>query len=218
MPWCGAGLAALALAIVPRTARSQSLDAAAEAFNAQWRVYAQGTAFEQKGLMVGGSGGVRLGRIRIGVGGWMGTLKGEGSAASPDVKTRTTAASVLVRVLPRLDLGAQYEVRRFETALGATVWTMMGASVRLMPNLGVPGLDGMVDVSLLPSASIADGPKVSMALQTNVGVTYAPQGGRVSFRLAYRFERYDVGAVGGAGAHYEQFRGVAAGVGIRFGR
>lgn len=211
-------VAALALLVAARPAWTQSVDGAAGGFNAQRLVYSQGLTLEQTGMMVGGSGALHLGRFSVGLSGWMGTLKGDGSAGNPDVKARTTAASLHVRAVPGVQLGVQYEVRRFEANVGTTVWTMMGANAQLELGLGVRGLQGLVDVSLLPASSVEGGPKLTMAVQTRVGVILAPWRFPLNLRLSYRFERYDVESGGSAGQRYEQFGGIVAEAGIRLGR
>ena len=216
--WSLMGVLALGLVLTPTLVRAQGVNVAAGAFNTQRRIYYQSAVYEQTGAMVGGGGALRLGRVRVGVGGWMGTLKGDGSAENPDVKTRTTSATVHVLLVPGVQVGAQYEVRRFEADVAVTVWTMMGANVRLEPGLGVSGLKGLIDVSLLPASSVQGGPKLTMAVQTNVGVIFAPRRSPLTFRLGYRFERFDLESAGTASARYEQFQGLVVEAGLSLGR
>ena len=196
---------------------AQRLSVGAGAFNAQRRIYLQTAVQEQTGVLVGGSGTVRAGRAGLAVSGWIGTLKGDGSAANPDVKARTTAAVAQVLLAPGVRAGVQYEVRRVEAGSVVSVWKMMGVNARLEPGFGVPGLAGLVDVSTLPASSTSGGPKITMAVQVTLGVAYEPRRGPLSFRLGYRFERFDFEAAGSAGARYEQFGGLAAEVGVRVG-
>jgi hypothetical protein len=51
-----------------------------------------------------------------------------------------------------------------------------------------------------------------------VGASFVPRGSLLVFRIAYRFERFDIAATGASPERYEQFRGVVAEVGIRLGR
>ena len=208
----------LALLVWPTLLEAQGFGVGAGAFNARRRIYYQSTVHEQTGLAVGARGTVQLGPLRIGAGGWMATLKGDGTATNPDVKARTTSATVHAQVVPGVMVGAQYEVRRFEADVAVSVWTLMGGNVRVEPGLGAAGLRGLIDVSLLPSASVSGGPKLSSALQTTVGVAYAPLGSALSVRLGYRVERYDVEAAGASSARYEQFQGVVVEAGFRIGR
>lgn len=216
--WSVLGVLALGLVPTPTLVRAQGVNVAAGAFNTQRQIYYQSAVHEQTGAMVGGSGALRLGRVRVGVGGWVGTLKGDGSDTNPDVKTRTTAAAVHVLLVPGVQVGAQYEVRRFEADVAVTVWTLMGANVRLEPGLGVPGLQGLIDVSVLPASSVQGGPKLTMAVQATVGVLFEPQWSPLAFRLGYRFERFDFESAGTAGERYEQFQGIVAEAGLRLGR
>lgn len=208
----------LALLVWPTLVEAQGLGVGAGAFNARRRIYYQSTVHEQTGLVVSGSGVLQLGWLRVGAGGWMGTLKGDGTAINPDVKARTTSATVHVLVVPGVMLGAQYEVRRLEADVAVSVWTLMGGNVRMEPGLGAAGLRGLIDVSLLPSSSVSGGPKLSSAMQATVGVAYAPLRGALSVRLGYRVERYDVEAAGTANPRYEQFQGLIVEAGLRLGR
>ena len=210
------GLVVLGLVVVPVLAEAQGLGGLA--FNARRRVYYQSAVREQTGLLVGGSGMMRLGPLEVGVGGWLGTLKGDGTALNPDAKARTTVASGLVQVVPGVMVGARYEVRRFESDVGVTVWTLMGAGVRVEPGLGAPGLRGLVEAVVLPSAAVQGGAALAAARQVTVGVSYAPPRSPLGLRLGYRVERYDVEAAPGVSARYEQFQGLVVEAGLRFGR
>ena len=216
--WSLTGVFALGLVLTPTLVRAQGLNVAAGAFNARRGIYYQSAVHEQTGAMVGGNGALRFGRLRIGAGGWMGTLKGDGTATNPDVKARTTSATVQFLVVPGVLVGAQYEVRRFEADVAVTVWKLMGANVRMEPGLGIPGLRGLIDASLLPSSSVSGGPKLTMAVQATVGVVYAPPRSPLVLRLGYRVERYDVEAAGTSSARFEQFQGLVAEAGLSLGR
>jgi hypothetical protein len=216
--WSLTGVLALGLLLSPTLVLAQGVTVAAGAFNARRGIYYQGAVHEQTGLVVGGSGTLRLGRFRIGAGGWMGTLKGDGNPTNPDVKARTTSATVQVLVAPGVLVGARYEVRRFEADVAVTVWTLMGANVRMEPGLGFPGLSGLIDASVLPSSSVSGGPKLTMALQATVGVVYAPPRSPFVLRLGYRVERFDIKAAGISSARFEQFQGLVVEAGLSLGR
>ena len=80
------------------------------------------------------------------------------------------------------------------------------------------GLRGFADVSVLPSSSVTDGPKLKVALQVAAGASYSPPRSPLRLRLGYRFERYDIEASGLTGERFEQFRGIVVEAGIGLGR
>ena len=205
--------------LVPGAAGAQRLSLTGGGFNVQRRVFLQNTVVQQTGMWIGGSGAVRLGKLRIGLSGLMGTLKGDGSPSNPDIKVRATAVTVGIAFTPAVTVGAQVEARRFDAAdAGITSWRLIGGRVRLEPGLGIPGLRGLADVAVLPASSGSGGPTLKMALETTVGLTYSPPQSVLQARLAYRFERFDIGAQGLAAERYEQFRGLTVEVGLRLGR
>ena len=65
---------------------------------------------------------------------------------------------------------------------------------------------------------MSGGPSLKMAMEMTVGASIAPPRSKLLARLAYRFERFDVGAEGLAAERYEQFRGLVVEVGFRLGR
>lgn len=205
--------------LLPATGQAQRLTLTAGGFNVQRRVYLQGSVLEQTGVWMGASGTARLGKLRIGLSGLMGTFKAKGNdPANVDVKARTTALTVGLQFTPAVMAGVQVEGRHFEADAGKSSWRLIGGRVRLEPGLGIPGLRGLADVAVLPASSVIDGPSLKMALEATVGASLAPPRSPMLFRLAYRFERFDVGAQGIAAERYEQFRGLVAEVGVRLGR
>ena len=213
-PWLAAGLVALA----PLPVAAQGISGDAGAFNIQRRLYYQSAVYEQTGVAFGGAGTARLGPVLLRVSGLFGTLKGDGSALNPDVKLRTTALALEVAVQPWLTLGGVAEARRFDADAGTTTWKLFGASGRLEPSLGLPGLRGLAEGTFLPSGSVSGGPKTKTAFQFLVGVSYQAPRGPFQLRVGYRFERYDFEASGLSPERYEQFRGVVAEAGLRLGR
>ena len=207
----------LALAL-PVAARAQSLQGVGGGFNVQRRIFYQDAVHEQTGVLVGGSGSVGLGPLRLGVSGVMGTLKASGGSADADVKVRSSAVRVQYALAPGMLVGVQAEARRFEADAGVTVWRLIGVNVRVEPGLGVAGLRALADVAVLPASSVTNGPKLKVAIQATVGASFVPRGSLLVFRIAYRFERFDIAATGASPERYEQFRGVVAEVGIRLGR
>jgi len=208
----------LAAILLPCAAHAQRLSVAADGFNVQRRVFLQNAVVEQTGMWIGGSGTVRLGKLRVGLSGLMGTLKGDGTPANPEVKARATALTVGIAFTPALTVGAQMEARRFDADAGTTSWRLIGGRARLEPGLGIPGLRGLADLAVLPASSVSGGPSLKMALETTVGLSFRPSRSVFQARLAYRFERFDIGAQGLAGERYEQFRGLMVEAGIGIGR
>jgi hypothetical protein len=213
--WLAAGV--LVLAPV-RTAAAQGLAGDVGAFNVQRRLSYQSAVYEQTGVAVGLAGTAHLRFVQLRVRGLFGTLKGDGTAANPDVKLRTTTAALEFAVSPWLGLGALAEARRFEADAGITTWRLFGALARLEPGLGLPGLSGLAEFALLPAGSVSNGPKTKAALQFLVGVSYRVPRSPLQVRLGYRFERYDFEASGLSPERYEQFQGVVAEAGLRLGR
>ncbi len=210
-------VAGIALCAVPILAAAQEVRVAGQAFNAQRRIYYRGTVYEQTGLWYGGAGSMRLGPVRVGVGLLMGTAGGT-DAANPSVKIRTTAVTAHYAPRPWLALGVQAEARRFESDAGVVVWRLIGANARVEPGLGVPGLRGIADISVLPASAVTGGSSLSMAVQATMGFAWSPGAGPWELRLAYRFERYDIASGSVSPERYEQFRGVIAAIGIPIGR
>jgi hypothetical protein len=212
-----ARLTALILLVVPLPVAAQGIAGDAAGFNVQRRVYYQGAVYEQTGLWYGASGAARLGPVRLGLRGLFGSLTG-GGAQSPDVTVRATTVTLDFAIAPWGMLGAQAEARRFESDAGVVMWKLLGGNVRLEPGLGLAGLKGVADVSLLPASSVSGGPSLAMAVQATVGVGYSPGRSGLELRLGYRFERYDISASATSPERYEQFRGIVAEAGIRLGR
>jgi hypothetical protein len=209
---------ALAALLLPAAARAQRLSLTAGGFNVQRRVFLEHSVYQQTGLWIGGSGTVSLGKVRVGLSGLMGTLKGDSSSVNPDVTARATALTVQFAFAPTVIAGVQVEARRYDTDAGITSWRLMGGRVRYEPGLGIPGLRGLADVAVLPASSVSGGPSLKMALETIVGLSFSPPSSMLQARLGYRFERFDIGAQGLAGERYEQFRGLVVEVGVRLGR
>ena len=209
-------LVVLVAALIPGAALAQGIQGAAGGYNVQRRVYYQSAVHEQTGLLIGGGGSLRLGRLQLGVDGVMGTLKAaEETAGNEDVKVRSSAVRALLVVAPGLLVGVQAEARRFEADAGVTMWRLLGANVRLEPQLGHQSLRALADVSVLPASSVASGPKLKMAVQAMVGLGVELPRSPVGFRVYYRFERFDIEATAQSPERYEQFRGLVVEAGLR---
>jgi hypothetical protein len=213
-----AGAAAWLALALPVAARAQSLQGVGGGFTVQRRIFYQDAVHEQTGILVGGSGSVGLGPLRLGVSGVMGTLKAAEGSTDADVKVRSSAVRVQFAPAPGILLGVQAEARRFEADAGVTVWRLIGVNARLEPGLGLAGLRALADVAVLPASSVSNGPKLTLAIQATVGATFAPRGSPLIFRIGYRFERFDIAATEQSPERYEQFRGLVAEAGIRLGR
>lgn len=213
-----ASTAVATLAVAGPVGAQVRLSGSAGVFNVQHRVLFSDTILQQTGLLLGAEGAVRVGRARLGVAGWFGSLSGDADSANPDRTLRVTAVTLHAVPSALVALGLEVEAKVFGADAGETAWRLIGANVRLTPAFGAAGLQGLLDVSFYPSASIVDGTKIKTALRGTFGVSWESPRGPLSLRLAYRFERYDFEAAGGTPPRLEQFRGAVAGVGLRFGR
>ena len=182
----------------------------------QRRVSYEGIVDEQSGTWFGAEGSVQWGRITLGASGLFGSLGGAADAlVTPDLTVRVSGLSLGVSALPWLDLAAVAEARRQESAVGVSVWRLIGPQLRIAPQLGLPGLSASAELTLFSSASIIGGTEtLSPAVRAVVGATWAPARLPVRLRLGYRFERYDFGAVGTSPPRLEQFSGLQAGLDI----
>ena len=206
----------LIAALIPGAALAQGVQGMARGYNVQRRVYYQSAVHEQTGLLIGGRGSIRLGPLLLGVDGVMGTLKAaEETAGDEDVKVRSSAVRVLFAPVPSLLVGVQAEARRFEADAGVTMWRLLGANLRLEPQLGHQSLRALADVSVLPASSVANGPKLKMAVQAMIGLGVDLPRSPVGFRVYYRFERFDIEATAQSPERYEQFRGLVVEAGLR---
>jgi hypothetical protein len=200
---------------------AQSLSGGAVAYNVEHRVLYQDSVLEQTGLLFGAEGSARLGPVVLGVHGMMGKLSGGSDSISPPRDVRTSGLTLHLRPIAWLELGGEAEARRFDADAGTTVWRLLGANLRARPPMGVPGLEGLLDASFFPSATVSpnDDLKGSVAMRVTVGASYSPPRAPVSLRLSYRFERFEFKNDGSAAAEdrLEQFRGVVVSAGLRLG-
>lgn len=212
-------LLAPALAVLlPAPAGAQALDATLGPFAVQRRFEYHGDVYDQSGTAFGAAGSVRWRRLSLAAAGWSGTLTADGGLPNGDVRVRTTAAALHLALTSAILVGVRVETRRFASAAGVSEWQLRGWDVLFHPELGLPGLQGVAEVAVLPNSAVRDGPKMEAAFQTTMGVSYAARFAPLLFRLAYRFERYDLSVAGASAQRLEQFRGVVAEAGLRLGR
>ena len=187
---------------------AQTIAGSATAYPVTRRVSYQGTVREQTGTWIGAEASVSLGKVALGVGGFMGKVAGDPDpSTNPDLDVRVSDLWVQVHTAPWLDLGATLEVRRQESSVGVNSWRLIGPTARASPGLGISGLTGLAEVTYFASASdVGSGTSISPALRATFGAAYAPAPGRFELRVAYRFERFDFAAVGTNPARLEQFR------------
>lgn len=214
------GLALLGVLLLAAPGTAQTLRGSAMGFMAQRRVSFQGTVDEQTGTWFGLEGSLGLGKLSLGAGGLFGSLAGATDPLTmPDLRVRVSNVWLGVHAAPWLDLAAVVEARRYEADVGVTSWRLIGPQLRLTPSLGAAGLNATAELTYFASASVVGGgEKLSPAIRAVVGVTLAPPRGPVQFRLSYRFERFDFGAVGTSPARLEQFSGIQAGLAVQLGR
>jgi hypothetical protein len=207
-----------ASSLLARDAVSQSMEASAVTFTVQSQVRFAGTRVEQSGQWMGGEGAIRVGYLRVGMLAAIGPLNGTDDALHPDSKGRATNITVHAVPWSWMALGAVAEAKAFETDVGTTVWRLLGVNVRLTPALDARSLEGLVDLSYWPMATVIGGETMPLALRAVVGATYRVAGGPLGIRFAYRFERFDFESQGSAPVRLEQFRGATLGALLRFGR
>ena len=102
---------------------------------------------------------------------------------------------------PWFDLIGGVRVRSYTTMLARQRWTApyLGAAARVP--FAVPGLRGMLDVSVHPFAGVNGLTRPEVAISTGAGVAYAR--GRLDVQLGYALERYDF-ARGTTAERFEQ--------------
>jgi len=205
-----AGVAAGLLALAPAAGAAQQFSGAVGSFDAHRLIYYHRSSYEQTGRLVGIAGTVRLWRLRLAVGTERGTLSASTAIPNSDARVRSDAASLLVALSGDLWLGVTREAWRFTADAGVTRWVLGGPVVRYEPDLGLVGLRGIADVSVFTVGGVRDGPGLSKAFRTVLGVSVHPAFIPVSIRLSHRFERIDLRAATAdpESVRYEEFRGV----------
>jgi len=205
-----AGVASGLLSLAPAAGVAQELSGTVGAFDARRLVYYHRQSYEQTGRLVGIAGTVRLWRLRLAVGTERGTLSPSSAVPNTEARLRSETASLLVDLSQGLSLGVTREAWRFTADAGVTTWVLQGAVVRFEPDLGLVGLRGIANVSVYTTGGVHDGPSLSRAFRTVMGVSVRPGSIPVSFRLSHRFERIDLRAATAdpRSVRYEEFRGV----------
>jgi hypothetical protein len=99
------------------------------------------------------------------------------------------------------DVIAGVRVRSYTTMLARQRWTAphLGAAARIP--FAVPGLRGLLDVTVHPFAGVNGLARPEVAISTGAGVAYAR--GRLDVQLGYALERYDF-ARGTVAERFEQ--------------
>jgi len=204
-----------AVLLVPAGAGAQSVEAAAGGFVIQRRVEYRSGFYQQSGTCASIAGAVRAGPLRAVWRACSGTLAASGAAPDADVRIQAEVTGLDVAASRLLVLGFRREVRRFESDAGVTVWHLRGGTVRLEPDFGLRGLRGLVDVSVLGTGRVRGGAAFATVLQTAMGASFDPPGGRFGVRLSYRFERYDLPESAAGPRRLEQFTGLAVEATVR---
>jgi hypothetical protein len=90
---------------------------------------------------------------------------------------------------PWFDVLAGVRVRSYTTMLARQRWTTpyLGAAARVP--FAVPGLRGLLGITVHPFASVSGLARPEVAISTGAGIAYAR--GRLDVQLGYAFERYD---------------------------
>jgi hypothetical protein len=194
------------------------LEVGGAGYNARHRVQLNGATNELTGFWYGGQGRARLGPTFIEVRGLTGSLGGTSTLTNPERTVRVTSVAAGLAVTPWLQVGGAMEAWHFDASGLPAVWKLLGLTARVTPSFGIRSLNGVVEVRYFPSASLSGDQKMSMALQTQLGVEFAVPNSGIVLNVGYRVERYDFTATGAGAARLEQVSGLTAGLGYRLGR
>jgi len=206
---------ALLLAFLPAAAGAQVRPSASGGVFLTTRLISfDSVVYQQTGMLAGGAASARLSRFTLEVAGVFGTMSGD---STTEEQVRSTSLRLLVGLAPWLDVGAALEGRVFTSDVATASWRLMGVTVRATPPLGGSGLQGLVEVAMYPSTAVGAGSTIKTALQAMVGARLVTRG-PFAAQVGYRFERYDFEAAAANAARLEQFSGVVASIGLRFGR
>jgi hypothetical protein len=177
---------AAAVAQTPRVVVTASLAAAEHRVDDR----SVGTGVEiSAGTLLGAGVRVSVGsRGTIAASGRTGVLHpGRGATLPREVAELGVDGAFMMR--PWFDMIAGVRVRSYTTMLARQRWTApyLGAAARIP--FAVPGLRGLLDVTVHPFASVTGLPRPEVVISTGAGIAYAR--GRLDLQLGYALERYD---------------------------
>jgi hypothetical protein len=177
---------AAAVAQTPRVVVTASLAAAEHRVDDR----SVGTGVEiSAGTLLGAGVRVSVGsRGTIAASGRTGVLHpGRGATLPREVAELGVDGAFMMR--PWFDMIAGVRVRSYTTMLARQRWTApyLGAAARIP--FAVPGLRGLLDVTVHPFAGVTGLPRPEVVVSTGAGIAYAR--GRLDVLLGYALERYD---------------------------
>ncbi len=214
-----AGQAALLLlAALGRPVRAQEMRGEVLALSAEHRVLYQGIVYQQTGTWLGLRGELATRQFRFELYTLAGSLGGSGDSSNPDRDARTTVAAARVAVRPWIDVGLAAEAWHFASAVSETTWRLFGPVARAEGDLGLPVLHGFAELTLLPLAWGSSAVAPTSGARGVVGLLFVPATSPFMLRLAYRFERFNVGDPAASAPRREHVEGVQIGAGVRLGR
>ncbi|HEY2806898.1 MAG TPA: hypothetical protein VGI92_13655 [Gemmatimonadales bacterium] len=170
-----------------------------------------GVAGQQTGTMLGGSLGLDLGVLRLGLAGQTGQLAGDSLTA---FDLRMTTINAGLQATPWLEIGAQAVARREAVDTTIILQRLGGAYTRVTADLGGT-FQGLLNVAFYPVNSVTGVDPVKTALSAGVGVRYAPNGGPVMVQMSYRIFRIDHQALTTTAPRLEQDQGLILELGLR---
>ncbi len=217
----GASLAVVVLVVgMPLRAQDTGVGLAGTVLtqSVQYRLRYVGSVHDQSGTWLGGEGAARFGPVLVRVSLTKGDLSGDTSAINPDRTLRVTNLSLSIRPVVWVEVGADAMARRVESSASTIIWRLLGGHFGIALPLGLEGLSGTATGTYYAWRSVTGGEVLNLAATGDLGVAYAPRGGVIILRVAYRFERYDFDGLGGDPPRLEQSRSLVAGIGVRLGK
>ena len=203
--------AALTLGVAPH-ARAQRLEGSASVQRLTYKYKDDVGPDVLRGTMLGASGSVYLGIVRLGVSGFTGQLSGGTSLANRSL--RGTALNLGFRPMPSLEVGLEAQARREAVDTAVVLQRLLGAYTKLVADFGTTGLQGTGELGFFPVRSATNIDPVNAALRAGIGVRYAPYTSAVMVELAYRLFRLDHRSTTGA-IRLEQDESLVLSLGLR---
>src|SRR5205823_2199518 len=116
---------------------------------------------QQSGMMLGATGAVRFGAVRLGLSGETGQISGD--ATLPAHNLRITAATVALQTTPWLLLGVEAQARREAADTNIVLQRFGGIFGKAIADFGGTGLQGTADLAFFPATSSAGTDPIGVA-------------------------------------------------------
>jgi hypothetical protein len=203
--------AALTLGVAAR-AHAQRLEGTASVQQLTYKYKDDVGRDRLRGMMLGASGSVSFGIVRLGLSGFTGQLTGGTSLSNRSL--RGTAINLGFRPSPSLEVGVEAQARREAVDTAIVLQRLLGAYTRLTADFGTTGLQGTGELGFFPVRSATNIDPANAALRAGIGVRYAPYTSAVMVELAYRMFRLDHRSTTGA-MRLEQDESLVLSLGLR---